>query len=234
MFAKVEDAIDVKGLENIPKDGVNIFLANHQCILDVFLIPFILKRPCISLVSTNSLFGTNEKRKRKLNDLLYPFPVETRADKKYINKCLSGAIKLLQEKKDLVIFPQGVFDNKTTISKARTGAARILFNALEKDATLNINIIPISIKMYTNNINPQSSEVEKDYSCTVNILSSFNYKTYYNAYKSSAFLEKRNEIMHKFMDDVMLLIAKDLKVPFTNTYKIYMRWKAFGFQVVNL
>ena len=48
MFKQYTNHIHINGLENIPKMGNTIFLVNHNCFLDIYLIAYVLNKPCIS------------------------------------------------------------------------------------------------------------------------------------------------------------------------------------------
>ena len=52
MFEKHINNIHINGLENIPNTGTNLFVVNHSCFLDVYLIAYVLNMPCISMVSS--------------------------------------------------------------------------------------------------------------------------------------------------------------------------------------
>ena len=217
MFEKNINNIHVKGIENIPNKGNNLFIVNHSCFLDIYLIPYILNMPCISMVSANSLFGMNEDRKQNLNKLLYPYPIEPRANKHYKYTIFKGATKLL-ENNNIVIFPQGVFDHDKKISKARTGAIRILFDALETKKEV-YNIIPIALNVSNiNEKNIQSSVVWDDFKASISILPPFYYNSYFKKYKRNNSFEDKKIILHDLMDTIMKRIADDLNFEYNDNY----------------
>ena len=222
MFSKFVDKITISGLENIPNSGTNIFLVNHSSFLDIYLILYVLNMPCISMVSANSLFGANEERKRKLNELLYPYPIETRANINYKDVIMNGAIKLLLNGKNIIVFPQGVFDQDKKISKARTGIIRILFEALEYKKEI-YNIIPIALDVSNVTLdNIQSSSVWDNFKANVIVLPIVNYSEYYNDYIKCNLKEDKNSILHDLMDYIMKEIAKRLGYEYVDEYiKLY-------------
>ena len=229
MFKPFSDNIHVYGKENIPEDGNTIFLINHNCFLDIYLIAYILNRPCISMVSANSLFGSNEERKKKLKGLLFPFPAETRAKKHYTDVCLNGMIKLFQNDKDLIVFPQGVFDEEGKISKARTGTIRILFEALDSEIK-NYHLVPIALDV--SNIsqeNIQSSDVWDNFEANITILQEIDYMSYYDKYKKADALAEKNKLLHNLMDTIMKDIADILKRDYVDKYKELYHMDGFWF-----
>ena len=218
MFEKHINNIHINGLENIPNTGTNLFVVNHSCFLDVYLIAHVLNMPCISMVSSNSLFGSNEERKHKLNEMLYPYPIETRANKQYKDIIFKGAIKILENKNNIIIFPQGVFDNSGKISKARIGVVKILFNTLDSKRE-KYNIIPIALNTSNININNiQSSSVWDDFEATISILPPFDYNSYYNKYKKCLLDDDKKVIFHNLIDAIMKKIAKTLNIEYVDEY----------------
>lgn len=229
MFKNNINNIQVNGLDNIPTNGTNIFVVNHNCFLDIYLIPHVLNIPCISMVSSNSLFGINEERKKRLNELLYPYPIETRANKYYKEIIFKGVVELLKNKKNIIIFPQGVFDEPNKIYKARTGIIRMLFDALgtEKD---RYNIIPVALHVSNVNINNiQSSDLWDDFKADISILPPFAYNDYYNNYKKAVSIEDKRIILHNLMDDIMKKIAYNLNFEYIDKYRELYNMDGFWF-----
>ena len=229
MFKNNINNIQVNGLDNIPTNGTNIFVVNHNCFLDIYLIPHVLNIPCISMVSSNSLFGINEERKKRLNELLYPYPIETRANKYYKEIIFKGVVKLLKNKKNIIIFPQGVFDEPNKIYKARTGIIRMLFDALgtEKD---RYNIISVALHVSNVNINNiQSSDLWDNFKADISILPPFVYNDYYNNYKKAVSIEDKKIILHNLMDDIMKIIAYNLNFEYIDKYRELYNMDGFWF-----
>ena len=229
MFKNNINNIQVNGLDNIPTNSTNIFVVNHNCFLDIYLIAHVLNIPCISMVSSNSLFGINEERKKRLNELLYPYPIETRANKYYKEIIFKGVVKLLKNKKNIIIFPQGVFDEPNKIYKARTGIIRMIFDALdtEKDG---YNIIPVALHVSNVNINNiQSSDLWNDFKADISILPPFVYNDYYNNYKKAVSIEDKKIILHNLMDDIMKKIAYNLNFEYIDKYRELYNMDGFWF-----
>ena len=229
MFKNNINNIQVNGLDNIPTNGTNIFVVNHNCFLDIYLIPHVLNIPCISMVSSNSLFGINEERKKRLNELLYPYPIETRANKYYKEIIFKGVVKLLKNKKNIIIFPQGVFDEPNKIYKARTGIIRMLFDALDTEKD-RYNIIPVALHVSNVNINNiQSSDLWDNFKADISILPPFVYNDYYNNYKKAVSIEDKKIILHNLMDDIMKKIAYNLNFEYIDKYRELYNMDGFWF-----
>ena len=229
MFKNNINNIQVNGLDNIPTNGTNIFVVNHNCFLDIYLIPHVLNIPCISMVSSNSLFGINEERKKRLNELLYPYPIETRANKYYKEIIFKGVVKLLKNKKNIIIFPQGVFDEPNKIYKARTGIIRMLFDTLDTEKD-RYNIIPVALYVSNVNINNiQSSDLWDNFKANISILPPFVYNDYYNNYKKAVSIEDKKIILHNLMDDIMKKIAYNLNFEYIDKYRELYNMDGFWF-----
>ena len=229
MFKNNINNIQVNGLDNIPTNGTNIFVVNHNCFLDIYLIPHVLNIPCISMVSSNSLFGINEERKKRLNELLYPYPIETRANKYYKEIIFKGVVKLLKNKKNIIIFPQGVFDEPNKIYKARTGIIRMLFDTLDTEKD-RYNIIPVALHVSNVNINNiQSSDLWDNFKADISILPPFVYNDYYNNYKKAVSIEDKKIILHNLMDDIMKIIAYNLNFEYIDKYRELYNMDGFWF-----
>lgn len=229
MFKNNINNIQVNGLDNIPTNGTNIFVVNHNCFLDIYLIPHVLNIPCISMVSSNSLFGINEERKKRLNELLYPYPIETRANEYYKEIIFKGVVKLLKNKKNIIIFPQGVFDEPNKIYKARTGIIRMLFDTLDTEKD-RYNIIPVALHVSNVNINNiQSSDLWDNFKANISILPPFVYNDYYNNYKKAVSIEDKKIILHNLMDDIMKIIAYNLNFEYIDKYRELYNMDGFWF-----
>lgn len=207
--------INVKGLENIPNKGTNMYISNHICMNDIFLLKYILKN-AISIVSSNSLFKEGE-RKELYHKLLTPFPLEVRGGKNYTDVCMRKITDLLINHKNIIIFPEGVFSDNDKLLKAKTGAIRILFDA--KEINKDINIIPICIDI--DNLNDERKHLNApwdNFKANITILEPFKYDDYYKEYLNS----KNIDIIRKLIDDIMTEIANTKSVIYTNEYgKLY-------------
>lgn len=218
-FKKYDDKIKISGYDNIPKEGVNIYISNHRCIMDVFLLSYAIRTKSIILVSANSLFGNDEERKNKLNNLLYTFPLEPRAGLHYTDVCMEYVEKLIENDHDIVVFAQGVFDENNQVARARTGIIRMIFNVL-MNSDLKINIIPVAINIDNIDENTRKTcEVWDNMSASVTFLPVFDYRKYFEKIKILQDVSDRNDIFHEIMDEIMKQIATCLKMDFVAEYK---------------
>lgn len=137
------------GMKNIPKNKPVIYAINHQnAVLDsVVLVPSnvftqfssmtrasIFKNPLVRRI----VYGMNlipvYRQQDGVNTIESNDPV------------FDNCVYLLENKKPIVIFPEGMHNNKRSIRQAKKGLARIVFQAEDKhDFNLDVQIIPVGV-----------------------------------------------------------------------------------------
>lgn len=126
--------IDIKGLENIPKEEPVILCSNHVHLLDSISIVIHLKR-MIHPMAKEELFNT--KFKNWIMREVGCYPVKRG---KGDTTAIDDSIKYLNEDKHmLLIFPEGTRNGMEKGLKLKKGAALIALNA-------NVPVIPIGIQ----------------------------------------------------------------------------------------
>lgn len=129
--------IDVKGLENIPKDGPLCVYANHKSYADPFIIFEIMKRPTTFTpkmsVYKAPLIGLWLK-------YLGAFPIDRSSDRNTA-RAMVDAIKVIKEGMAMTIFPEGGIKdrNDEKMVAMRAGAYRVAMKA-------GANLLPVSIQ----------------------------------------------------------------------------------------
>ena len=68
--------LNVYGIENYPKNGPNIFIANHNCLMDIFYLPAALPNATVNLISSRLIYKNENLRKELVKNLLYSMPIE--------------------------------------------------------------------------------------------------------------------------------------------------------------
>jgi 1-acyl-sn-glycerol-3-phosphate acyltransferase len=115
--------MDVVGLENFPREGPVVIVANHVTNFDVFPMQFALPRPIFFM-------GKAELFRNPLMDLflrnLSGFPVN-RGEKDLW--AMRHAAKVLSHGQTLGMFPEGKRSKGKGLSVAKTGAARLAIEA---------------------------------------------------------------------------------------------------------
>ena len=120
---KLVMTLDVKGLENVPREGPVILTANHVTNFDVFPMQFALPRPIFFM-------GKAELFKNPLMDVvlrnLSGFPVH-RGERD--GWAMRHAAKVLKRGQTLGMFPEGKRSKGKGLAVAKTGAARLAIEA---------------------------------------------------------------------------------------------------------
>lgn len=100
-FLKFLYRIEVKGVENIPKEGNAIICANHISLLDPIIIAIVVPRE-VNFMAKKELFE-NYILKRMLKKL-GTFPVDREG---FSLSAIKNSLKILKKEEVLGIFPEG-------------------------------------------------------------------------------------------------------------------------------
>lgn len=115
--------MEVEGLENFPREGPVVLVANHVTNFDVFPMQFALPRPIFFM-------GKAELFKNPLMDVLLRnlsgFPVNRGEKDQW---AMRHAAKVLNHAQTLGMFPEGKRSKGKGLSVAKTGAARLAIEA---------------------------------------------------------------------------------------------------------
>ncbi len=208
--------LQVFGLENIPKTNPSIYIANHNCLMDIFYLAAAIPKPTVSLISPRLIYAPKFPRKQIVNDLLYSMPLEAHGGIKYANICLEQATSILCKNIDISIFPEGAYlEPSNFIYKGRTGAARILFDA--KSNGISPNLVPVAIEVKNNNLNLDNYFVCDDI-VKIFILPKIDYFSSFSKYLNSFSFEDKNKAFHQIVDKGMKNIAIALNKEYVDEY----------------
>ncbi len=140
--------IHIKGLENIPKDGPFLIVANHpSSFLDPISIAILVNQK-ISFLAKGSMFGN--KLVAAILTRLNMVPIyRAQDDPKMLRKnqeVFKACYNKLSENGVIMIFPEGTSEHERKLRKIKTGAARIaLGTAKENEYNLNVKIVPVGL-----------------------------------------------------------------------------------------
>ena len=126
--------IELKGIDNFPKNGAVIVYSNHKSNWDPVIIGCLLKRP-VFFMAKQELFRYPifSFIFRKLN----AFPVSRgKPDRKAIRK----ALKILEEDKVLGIFPEGTRSKDGKLQEPEPGIALLAAKSS------NVIMVPVAVK----------------------------------------------------------------------------------------
>jgi len=207
--------IEVNGLEHCDNKGVNIYISNHNCLKDIFYVPMALDKDIVSLISSRLIYKNVEERKRLVHSCLHTLPIEAHGGKIYSDMCLDYATRIVQSGIDINIFPEGAYIEEDIIHRGRTGAARILFNAVAAKA--DVNLIPVAIAVDKTSMDLDSYIFGED-NVSVSFLPPIEYMDDFENYMTYESQEKKKESLHNVIDTSFRNIAQVLGKPYDNSY----------------
>lgn len=207
----------IEGLENYPEgDRPIYFIANHSCLMDIFYLSMAVPDNQVTVVSNRIVYKPIKEKQETVNKYLYTLPLEP-TGKKYADITINAASGLLASGINLSIFPEGVYNDRTAITRGRTGMARILFDTCKKG--INPYLVPIAIDVDTEDNTLDRYKICEDDKVIVKILEPIDYEYLIKDYICSDNRDEKNAILHEVTDTGMINIANALGVPFTGTYK---------------
>lgn len=145
--------IEIHGLENIPKTGPVILVANHQnAFLDAILTHLCQPRPPHFLTRGdvfNKPLANLFLRSLKMRPIFRFRDGLTNVKKN--EKTFEECFNILESGQVLAIFPEGNHDLKFNLRTLQKGCARIVYDTEKRnDFELNVHIVPFGIQYYGN------------------------------------------------------------------------------------
>lgn len=214
---KLKSEIIVKNKEKYPKGERNVVIANHNCLMDIFYLPYAIPEEIVSLVSARLVYKQELDRKEVVHKYLNAMPIEAHGGAEYTRLCLEQAKNFLELGKSVNIFPEGAYVLEQNIFRGHTGASRLVY---ETNKILNngerVNLIPVSIYVKRND-DLDNYKCETDY-VEVTFLDRINYEESYYKYQNTTDKVVKNTCLHKPIDTAMKNIANNLGLTYVNEY----------------
>ena len=179
IFFKVVYRVDIKGLENIPKEGPLIFCGNHRSYLDPPLMVCTAKRD-MKFLAKEELY--NNKFLAFLGWVFEAIPVKR--DEKDV-AAIKASLKDLKQGKCIALFPEGTRNGLEKGEKVKDGVA---FFAVRSGA----KVVPCGIKGGT----------KKQRKMTITYGKQLDYTKYKSQVKDKEVLEK---VTTEIMDNIIEL-----------------------------
>lgn len=211
--------IKVRGIENIPVDSPIIFAPNHQyAFMDALVVATVNKRIPYFLVRADIF------RSPVANFLLRALrmmPVYRKRDKvdmlakneDIFNKC----VKILLERKHLIIFPEGNHSKIRRIRTIRKGIMRIAFRTINENGNIDdLVIIPVGIN-YDDNSKFQS-DLFVQFGDPIKVI---DFKNTYQNNHSKTFSDMADRIYQSLTDLTINISNADSYKFYENVLKIY-------------
>lgn len=206
--------INIQGIENINSDVPNLFVSNHNCLMDIFYLPMSVDIPIVDMISSRIIYKKIFDRQKMVNDYLYSMPIEAHGGKVYSDMCLACGVDLLNSGISLGIFPEGAYVPGNNIYRGRTGASRILFGAMDKG--VDVNLVPVGINVSGDF--DLDSYVFDDRNIDIKILPNIYCDNFFDKFMSSDDYSDRNNALHEPIDLCMKSIAEVLDRPYVDDY----------------
>ena len=206
--------INIQGIENINSDVPNLFVSNHNCLMDIFYLPMSVDIPIVDMISSRIIYKKIFDRQKMVNDYLYSMPIEAHGGKVYSDMCLACGVDLLNSGISLGIFPEGAYVPGNNIYRGRTGASRILFGAMDKG--VDVNLVPVGINVSGDF--DLDSYVFDDRNIDIKILPNIYCDNFFDKFMSFDDYSDRNNALHEPIDLCMKSIAEVLDRPYVDDY----------------
>ncbi len=197
---------NVIGLENIPKSGPVIFVANHpSAVMDPLIVGTILKKK-IHFLAGAEWMGDGFKAnfyKKHFNMIPVHRPWLAKGEKKVSNdEMFNESFKNLDNNDWVLIFPEAITKTVSKIRDLKTGVIRIK-DGFEKykNYEIDVPIIPIGIN-YSNPHRFQSDVV-------VNIGKAIDFKGDYKELDEKEKLRAKTNKVKEALEDLIINIDKD-------------------------
>lgn len=207
--------LEVTGSEYCDNSGVNIYVANHNCLKDIFYLPMALDENIASLISARLVYKNEVERKKLVNDCLYALPIEAHGGKVYSDMCLATGVKMVESGVGISIFPEGAYIEEDVIHRGRTGAARILFDSVANKAS--VNLIPVAIGVDKQGKDLDSYSFEDDI-VKVSFLPPIDYMEAFERFMTTSDMEIKGECLHSVIDESFINIAQALGKKYDDSY----------------
>ena len=211
--------LNISGIDNYKIGEPSLIVANHTCMKDIFAVPSALPEACQIMLSSRLMWKRNnpENRQRRtiIENSLYGIPLEVHGGKERLQVGLEMAKCALIDGWSVVIFPEGAYIKDRQVTRGRTGAARILFEARRQG--VNANLIPVGIDNRSK-INDLNDFMPCNDSIDIVIGEPIDYNEHYNRYIDSKNPDQKKAALHAPIDFAMRSIAKSIGRPYVDDY----------------
>ncbi len=144
----------VLGKENIPEKGPILFVANHQnAMMDPLVVATSTKKTMYFLARASAFKNKIAAKLLTAIHAIAIYRVRDGVNSKELNEAVfSHCNDLLNQHKNILIFPEGSHHIVRKVRSLRAGFTRITFDFLNENKEANLVIIPIGLN-YSNTIN---------------------------------------------------------------------------------
>ena len=209
-----EMAITTHGFDDMP-EGPNVFVANHACMRDIFAIPASLPEDCDVVISSRLAYKNSSVntavRRLVIENALHTIPLEVHGGKEYLEVGLKMAKQALLDGRSLLIFPEGAYTGDAQVTKGRTGASRILFDANVGGVEPNLLPVGIHYEPWPTDLDTYAPQNEQIH---VTLCDPIDYRAAHQSYTISTDHESHRRALRVPIDMAMRAIAEATDLPY--------------------
>lgn len=146
-----------------------------------------------------------------IENALHTIPLEVHGGKEYLEVGLKMARQALLDGRSLLIFPEGAYTGDAQVTKDRTGASRILFEASIEGVKPNLLPVGIHYEPWPTDLDAYTPQNEQIY---VTLGEPIDYTAAYRDYTASTDHESRRQALRAPIDMAMRAIAEVTDLPY--------------------
>ncbi|MDW7679749.1 MAG: lysophospholipid acyltransferase family protein [bacterium] len=191
IFFKLFSRLHVEGHDQLPENEAFILAPNHLSNLDVFILSAAVKNEFYTL-SKKELF--KNPFLRFLITRLNGIPVNRKG---FCRQSLKAALDILQQKKAMVVFPEGYVSNNGTLGRFKQGVARLALEA-------KVPIIPVAI-IGSNRVLPLGKRIPRPH----RVIVKFGEPIYFDSYEEGYDRKIKNEVTENVRNEILELIISE-------------------------
>ena len=181
----------MEGHDQLPFSEAFILTPNHLSNLDVFILSAAVKKEFYTL-SKQELF--KNPFLRFLLTRLHGIPVNRKG---FCRQTLLAALDILQQKKVVVVFPEGYVSKNGTLARFKQGFVRLALEA-------KVPIIPVAI-IGSNRVLPLGRKIPRPHQVIVK----FGKPIYFESYEEGYDREITKEITENVRNEILKLIISE-------------------------
>lgn len=211
--------ISVSGLEYFTEDHPTVIVANHTSMRDIFAVPYALPSASKIVLSARLMWkqdtSENYARRQLIENSLFGIPLEVHGGKQRQEIGLGMARQAICDAWPVIIFPEGAYTGLPEVTKGRTGAVRLLFEA--RAMGVEPQLLPIGIDTAVDQ-NALDSVEPPTGPTHITICEPVNYEDYFDQYAGSDDIALKKQSLRDVTDTAMRAIARQIKQPYVDDY----------------
>lgn len=215
--------LTVNSVEQYPTDKPSLIVANHTSMKDIFTISAALPEATKIVLSSRLMWKANNietsLRRLMIEQTLHGIPLEVHSGQERLRAGFEMAKRALSEGWSVIIFPEGAYTGDGHVTKGRTGATRILFDATQEG--IDAHLLPVGIRTELNTDRLDDFVPDGDVS-VISIGTPIDYHEYYDAFSQATCHDEKKLALRAPIDAAMQAAATLAGYPYLDEY-IWLR-----------